>query len=193
MDALGQIPLWLKLAYGAFVPALAVVYWRAYGPSNFLWLSDIALAFTAISVVTETRLLASMAAVGVLPLEIVWSLDFLAGGRLLGLAAYMYDARLPLYLRALSLFHLALPPTLLYLLWLFGYDDRAFAYQTLLTWAVLAVTYAATEPQKNINWVFGAGNEPQRRLPPLLYLGLFMAVLPLFVMLPMHLLLKWLF
>jgi hypothetical protein len=178
------------LVYGVAVPVIAIIYWRAYGPTNFLWLSDIALAFTLAALLSSNRLLASMPAVGVLALEVAWTIDFLVGGRLIGLAAYMFDSKLPLYLRVISLFHLALPPTLLFLLYRFGYDQRALIYQTLLTWAVLVVTYVVTDPEKNINWVFGPGSKPQHVLPPLLYLALEMAIIPVCVFLPTHLLLK---
>ena len=190
MVSSGQISLWLTLVYGLAVPVIAIIYWRAYGPTNFLWLSDIALAFTLTALLSGNRLLASMPAVGVLTLELAWTIDFLLGGRLIGIAAYMYDSKLPLYLRSISLFHLALPPTLFFLLYRFGYDQRALIYQTLLTWVVLIVTYVATDPEKNINWVFGPGNKPQHLLPPLLYLGLEMIIIPVFVFLPTHLLLK---
>jgi hypothetical protein len=113
----------------------------------------------------------------------------LAGGRFISIAA-LFDAKLPRYLRGLSLFHLALAPTLLFLVYEFGYDRRALIYQTLLTWAVLIVTYVTTDPAKNINWVFGPGSKPQRVLPPLLYLGLEMAIIPVGVFLPTHLLLE---
>lgn len=187
-----QVPLWLTLAYALAIPVIAVAYWRAYGPTNFLWLSDIALAFTLLALITGNPLLASMPAVGVLPLELAWTIDFLSGGRLIGLAAYMFDQKLPLYLRSLSAFHLALPPTLLFLLSRLGYDERAPIYQTLLTWLVLIVTYWATDPEKNINWVFGPGSKPQHTLPPLLYLGLVMALFPLMIFVA-HLVLKRLF
>jgi hypothetical protein len=190
MVSSGQIHWWLTLGYGLAVLVIAVVYWRAYGPTNFLWLSDIALALTFVALLTSNRLLASMIAVGVLALELAWTIDFLAGGRIIRIAAYMYDSKYPLYLRALSAFHLALPPTLLFLLYSFGYDERALIYQTLLTWLVLIVTYVATDPEKNINWVFGPGEKPQQRLPPLLYLGLEMAIIPLCVLLPTHFILK---
>jgi hypothetical protein len=190
MVSSGQISLWLTLVYGVAVPVIAIIYWRAYGPTNFLWLSDIALAFTLAALLSSNRLLASMPAVGVLALEVAWTIDFLVGGRLIGLAAYMFDSKLPLYLRVISLFHLALPPTLLFLLYRFGYDQRALIYQTLLTWAVLVVTYVVTDPEKNINWVFGPGSKPQHVLPPLLYLALEMAIIPVCVFLPTHLLLK---
>ncbi len=180
---------WLTLVYGLAVPLIAVIYWRAYGPTNFLWLSDVGLVLTLAALLSGSRLIASMAAVGMLALELAWTIDFLAGGRLITIAAYMFDAKLPRYLRGLSLFHLALPPTLLFLVYQFGYEWRALIYQTLLTWAVLIVTYVTTDPEKNINWVFGPGSKPQHVVPPLLYLGLEMAIIPICVFLPTHLLL----
>jgi len=183
----------LKLASGGFILVIAGVYWRAYGPGNFLWLSDIGLACTVLAIIFESRLLASMPAVGVLPLELAWTADFLAGGRLLGLAAYMFDERLPLHLRGLSLFHLGVPLILVWLLYRNGYDSRAAIWQTGVTWAALLLSYAFTEPEKNINWVFGPGREPQQSMPPLLYLGLEMVLMPALMIVPMHFLLQWLF
>src|SRR5438874_7851822 len=115
-----RVPLALKLSYGLATPLIAAVYARCYGPTNFLWLSDIALGLTTGAVFTERALPASVAAVGVLPLEIAWNADFVSGGRLMSLAGYMFDRRLPLWLRGLSLFHAALPPTLIWLLRKFG-------------------------------------------------------------------------
>lgn len=189
----GAVPVWLKVAYGTFVAALVPVYWLHYGPQNFLWLSDLALFATAIAVIAELAWLAGMAAVGVLALEIAWTVDFLSGGKLLDLASYMFDAGKPSYLRALSLFHLALPPTLLWLLRRLGYDRRSFVRQTLFTLALLPATWLLTRPDENINWVYGPGTEPQSRIPPLLYLAAEMAAMPILAFLPTHLLLKRLF
>jgi len=188
-----SIHIALKLASCGLLLLIAAVYWRAYGPSNFLWLSDIGLAFTVGAIVLESRLLASMAAVGVLALELVWTLDFLSGGRLLGLASYMFDDALPLHLRGLSLFHLAVPLALIWLLYRFGYDPRALVLQICVTWAALGLSYALTEPARNINWVFGPGSEPQQMIPPLAYFAIQMLVIPAFVLFPTHLVLKWLF
>jgi len=182
----------LKIAYAAGVAVIVPVYWVHYGPVNFLWLSDIALFCTTLAVLLENRLLASMPAVGVLPLELAWTVDFISGGHVIGLAAYMFDPQLPLYLRGLSLFHLALPPTLLWLLYRGGYDRRAVWWQVGITVAVLAAAYAA-QPTENVNWVYGPGNTPQHVLPPLLYLALEMLAIPLLVVLPMHLLLRRVF
>lgn len=187
------VPLPMKLGYAAFLVVLVPVYWRAYGPSNFLWLSDLALFGTTAAVIVESPLLASMAAVGVLPLELAWNLDFATRGRLLGLASYMFDPAKPLGLRALSLFHVALPPTLLWLLARLGYDRRAFLLQTLLVEGLLPLTYAVTEPRANINWVFGPGPKQQHLLPPPVYLALEMGAIPLVAMWPTHRLLKRLF
>jgi hypothetical protein len=184
------VPIWLKLGYGVATPIIAGVYWRAYGPKNFLWLSDIALASTTLGVIGENRLLASMPAVGVLPLEAAWNIDFFSGGKAMGLAGYMFDQRLPRGLRALSLFHVALPPTLIWMLARLGYDRRALGYQTILTWSVLPLSYALTKPEQNVNWVFGPGRQPQRKLPPLLYLCLKMLALPALIILPMHIILE---
>jgi hypothetical protein len=191
-SAPARVPLALKIGYGGFLGILVPVYWRAYGPSNFLWLSDLALFGTTAALVLEQPLPASMAAVGVLPLEVAWNIDFASGGRL-GLAGYMFDQEKPIGLRALSLFHVALPPTLLWMLRRLGYDRRAFWLQTLLVSALLPLTYALTAPEKNVNWVFGPGAEPQHRLPRPVYLALEMMVVPAVAMLPMHAILKRIF
>lgn len=188
-----HVPAGLKAAYGVATPAIAAVYARCYGVANFLWLSDIALGLTTAAVITEKPLPANIAAVSVLPLELAWNADFVTGGRLIGLAGYMFDRKLSLGLRALSLFHVALPPTLVWLLRKLGYDRRALAIQCGVTWTVLPVAYAFTDPKKNINWVFGPGTRPQTRIPPLLYLGLAMVAFPLLVHWPAHLVMRRLF
>jgi hypothetical protein len=172
---------------------LVPIYWRHYGPRNFFWFSDIALFLTGGALWLRSPLLASTATVGTLALELGWNLDFLAGGRLTGLAGYMFERRTPLHLRDLSLFHVALPPLLLWLLRRLGYDRRALLTQTALTWALLPATYRLTDPEENVNWVFGPGRAAQTLVPRPVYLGLLMAGLPLLVFLPTHLALRRLF
>ena len=43
-----------------------------------------------------------------------------------------------------------------------------------------------TDPDKNINWVFGPSPTPQRLVPPGIYLAAQMAFLPLCIYLPTH-------
>jgi hypothetical protein len=74
-----------------------------------------------------------------------------------------------------------------------GYDSRALAGQTLLAWIVLPVTYAVTTPaHENINWVRGP-DKLQRRVPPLVWLGILMLAFPIGLYLPTHLALRALF
>lgn len=185
-----RIPLWPKLLYGLFLCVLVPVYWRHYGPANFLWASDLALFLVFVSLVTERPLLNSMMVIGVLPFEIAWTLDLLSSARLIGMVDYMFEAELPLYLRLLSLFHVPLPVVMILLLRRLGYDRRALVAQTLLAWVVLPVTYLVTDPAHNVNLVFGFGSEPQTWLHPLLHLALEMILLPLAVFLPAHAVLK---
>lgn len=189
----GPYPGWVRIPFTLFVAILIPVYWYHYGPGNFLWFSDIALFAVLIALWTGNRLVYSMMAIGVLPLETLWTADFLSGGRLIGLAAYMFDATLPLYLRALSLFHLMLPPLILWMLIAQGYDRRALGAQTALAWIVLPLSRLLTAPEENINWVYGIGPEAQQILPPMVYFGLYMALLPVVAFLPAHLILRWLF
>jgi hypothetical protein len=102
----------------------------------------------------------------------------------------MFDARIPFSLRALSgAFHLALPPGALWLLYYYGYDDRAFMAQTMLAWVVLPATLWLAPPEKNVNWVRGIGHPPRRRIPLPLHFSLVMLAYPLLIYLPTHLLL----
>ncbi|MGH7796046.1 MAG: membrane-associated protein [Candidatus Binatia bacterium] len=192
-----MIPLWLKISYTLFVAVLAPVYWTRYGPANFLWFSDIALLLTVPALWLENSWLASTMAVSVLLLELAWSFEFLArlltGANLTSLSGYMFDKRIPLYLRGLSLFHLVLPPLLFYLVWRLSYDGRALLTQTLLSWVVVPASYWASDAQQNVNWVYGFGAPPQKWLPAPLHVASLMLGLPLLVYLPTHLVLKKLF
>jgi len=187
------------VTYTLFVCVLVPVYWNAYGPENFLWGSDIALLLTLLALWTENRLLPSMMAVAILLPELAWSADFVLRLILSPEAIptrgtqYMFDSDIPLLVRGLALFHIALPGLLLWLVYHLGYQRRALLYQTLLAWIVLPVTYAITDPSANVNWVFGFGREPQTWMPSPLFLLLLMVSIPLVFYLPTHLVLGKLF
>jgi hypothetical protein len=193
------IPLWLKVAYTLFLCILVPAYWRKAdaGPLNFLWFSDIALLATCLALWLDNPLIASTMAVGVLLPELFWNLSFvvhlLTGKSMTSLTDYMFDSRRPRFMRALSLFHVILPPLLLWLAARLGYDARAFLAMTLLSTIVLPLTYASTKPEHNINWVHGWGRTRSAGLPPLVYLALLMLAFPLVVFLPTHLVLRALF
>src|SRR3974377_828116 len=123
--AASRIPLWLKLAYTAFMVVLVPVYLRNYGPTNFLYFCDVALIITLIGIWTESPLLISMCAVGIIASQTLWVVDFLSnlvGFKLTGLTDYMFAADHSLFLRGLSFFHGWLPFLLVYLVWRLRYD-----------------------------------------------------------------------
>lgn len=192
-----QIPLWLKIVYTLFLCVLVPVYWIHWGPRNFLWFSDIALLTTGAALWLESSLLASMMALAVGLPELAWNVDFftrlLSRRQVFGLSQYMFDRNRPRFLRGLSLFHVALPLLLVWMVYRLGYDRRALAFQTLLTCIVLPVTYWLTDPAENVNWVHGPGSQPQRWMPPRLYLALILVLFPLVLYLPVHLVLLALF
>ena len=194
----------LKLAYTAFVAVLVPYYWVTYTPWNFLFFCDVALLLTLVALWRRSPLLASIPAVGILLPQFLWVLDLFAGGRAIGLASYMFDAKLPLFVRGLSSFHGWLPFVLLWLVWRWGYDRRAFPAQVLLTWALLLVCYGfgprapapASNPNVavNINYVHGLGTGgPPAGMSPRVWLLTLMVGLPLVLYLPTHLALAWLF
>ncbi len=139
-----RIPWWVKLAYSAFVCILVPYYWRNYGPTNFLYFCDVAVFMVLVALWREDPLWASMPAVGILLPQTLWMVDFLGGlcgMHVVGMTAYMFDTGIPLFTRALSLFHFWLPLLLLWIIWRLGYDRRAFRAWTALAWALLLVGY----------------------------------------------------
>jgi hypothetical protein len=105
----------------------------------------------------------------------------------------MFDDHYSLFLRALSLFHLAIPPTTIWMLYRLGYDRRAFARQLLLLWLVLWFTFLFTDPALDTNWAFGPGSEPQHWIDPWAYFAVVRATWSPLVLVPMRLLLRRLF
>lgn len=192
-----MLPLWLKVIYLLFLFILIPVYYKKYGPENFLWFSDLGLFGTGLALWIESSLLISMVATGVLLPELFWNVLFFlrlfTGKRVGALTDYMFDPKNSLFLRGLSLFHVILPPMILYLLHVLGYDRRALLFQTGFMTIVLVATYYFTDPAKNINFAFGPGEGPQRRIHPTLYLMLIIVLVALLILLPSHYLLYLLF
>jgi hypothetical protein len=187
-----------RVLFAVLVAVVVPVYIVKYGPANFLWFSDIGLLGICAALWLEQPLLGSMMALAVLLPETVWLVSFLTGAiakerGVTTLAAYMFDTRISFFMRALSgAFHLALPPGALWLVYRYGYDDRALLAQTILAWLVLPATLWLAPPEKNINWVRGLGHPPRLRMPLALHFGLAMLAYPLLIYLPTHLLLIWL-
>lgn len=198
-----RIPLLLKISYSGFLAIMIPVYLMNYGPTNFLYFCDVALLLTLVGVWRENPLLISLPAVGILMPQLLWCADFvthLCGLKLTGMTAYMFDGDRSLFLRGLSLFHGWLPILLIYLVLKLGYDRRALAGWTVICVALCLIAYFLLPPAgallpdpqlpRNVNYVFGMDDtKPQAMLPPLGYLGAWMAALIGIVFLPTHLVL----
>jgi hypothetical protein len=198
------VPSWLKWTYTVFLLVLVPIYWKNYGPTNFLYFCDVALFLTLAALWLERPLLASMAAVGILIPQVLWCLDFLTelfGLHLVCMTSYMFNEASPLHLRGLSLFHGWLPFLLFFLVVRLGYDKRAFLAWTLLAVALCLVAYfflpvagaTLADPliPRNVNYVFGFDDaKPQSWMPAGWYLVTWIAALILIAYLPTHLFLK---
>lgn len=191
------IPTKLKVGHSAFVAILVPVYWRYWGPGNFLWFSDLALIGMVSALWFEQRRLTSMIALSIVLPEVPWNVGYftrlLTGRELFGLSHYMFDRRKPRWLRALSLFHIWLPGLALWSVARLGYDRRALVSQIIAGESVLVASYALTRPEENVNWVYGPGDKPQTKIPRKLYLCAVMVFFPLCVWWPTHRILNRLF
>jgi hypothetical protein len=189
-----RIPLWLKILWTLWVVAWAPVYWRQYGAQNFLFFCDLGNILIAIGLWLESALIFSWQACGLLLFQTLFTLDLviaLASSRhVIGGTEYMFDPHIPLAIRLLGLFHVVTPPLLLWAIWRLGYDVRGWKLQTLTTWIVIPIDYL-WRPQFDVNWARGPFFREQHVMPGILYLLVYLVVVPAAVYFPTHLFLAW--
>ncbi len=190
------VPLWLKIAWTVMVLAIVVIYWRHRGPANFLWLSDVAFLGLVPGLWLESSFIVSLMACMVLVAEALWSESFFSRllhlPRLTGIADYMFDEKTPLWLRAVSLFHVPLLAVIVWGPWRLGYDPGIYPWAVLLTWLVLLLTRGLTGPERNVNHVYRLPIAAGANLTPVQHMLVLMTLVPL-LQLPGHLLLWLLF
>jgi len=191
-----RLPLWLKIFWTVWVLAWIPVYWRQYGLQNFLYFCDLGNILIAIGLWWESPLIFSWQATGLLLFQTLYTIDLvgaiLSGKHIIGGTEYMFDSRLPLFVRLLSVFHVVMPPLLLWAIWRLGYDKRGWKFQTVMTWIVVPMNYF-WRPQLDVNWARGPFFHEQHVVPGLLYLMAYLVIVPLVVYWPTHLLLDWLY
>ena len=178
-----RLPLWLKLIATLVYVVICYGTWKQYSTLNFLWFSHIGFMGTVVALWFENRLLASMMLLNSFIADGVgWTLDLLvalvSGHHPFGATAYMFDAAIPLTVRLLSLFHVAVP-LLIWMVYKLRYDRRAIVFQTLLAWTVLVICVLLTDPVMNINCVFGPGTKRQVFMPAWLYFVILVLYVPL--------------
>jgi hypothetical protein len=189
-----RIPLSVKLIYTAWMAVWIPVYWVHSGPENVLWLCDVANLLVGVALWLESPLLISAQAAGVLFVQILWCGDYFSrlilGRHAIGGTEYMFDETKPLYLRLFSLFHVVMPPLLLWAVSRLGYDRRGWLLQTAITFVLLPATWLLAPPDRNINWVWKPFGKPQELLSPPLYLLALCILYPLLLYVPTHLVLR---
>jgi hypothetical protein len=188
------LPLWIKIFWSVWVAVWAPLYWRQYGAQNFLYFCDLGNLFVLAGLWLESRLLFSWQATGLLLFQTLYSID-LAGAvfthrHVIGGTEYMFDPHVALFIRLLSLFHVLVPPLLLWAIWRLGYDQRGWKYQALTTCVVVPINYF-WRPQFDINWARGLFGREQHVMPGPAYLVGYLMVVPLLVYWPTHLGLQW--
>jgi hypothetical protein len=189
-----RLPLWIKIAWTVCIAVWVPVYWRQYGAQNFLYFCDLGDLLVLGGLWLESRLIFSWQATGLLLFQSLYISDLcgalLTGKHWIGGSEYMFDPHVPLFVRLLSLFHVVMPPLLLWGIWRLGYDERGWKYQTLLTWIVVPINYF-WRPQYDVNWARGLFLRPQHLVPGWLYLTIYLIAVPLAVYWPTHSVLRW--
>jgi hypothetical protein len=196
-----RISITIKVGFSAFMAYLVPCYWSYYGPTNFLHFCDVSLFLTLFAIWSESSLLISTAAVGVMIPNLLFWADL--GGTLidvefLGVTEFIFIEWIPLSLRVTTLFHLWLPVLHLYLLKKLGYHEKALLIWTGTAWILCLISFfflpspetpvADINTPRNINLVFGTEyDRSQDWINPSLYLYLWMLTLLLCNFLPTHL------
>jgi hypothetical protein len=189
-----RLPLWLKLAWTLWVAVWAPIYWRQYGPQNFLYFCDLGNVLLAVALWRESALLFSWQATGLLVFQSLFTIDLigavLSGRHIIGASAYMFDPHISILVRLLGLFHVFTPPLLLWGIWRLGYDQRGWKLQTLTAWIVVPINFF-WRPQSDVNWARGPFFREQHWVPGSVYLFAYLMIVPLVVYWPTHRILAW--
>jgi hypothetical protein len=189
-----RIPLWLKIAWSVWLLLWIPFYWHHYGAQNFLYFCDLGNFFIGAALWLESPLLFSWQACGLLLFQTLYTIDLigalLSGKHIIGGTEYMFDPHVPLPMRLLSLFHIVVPPLLLWAIWRLGYDPRGWKFQTLTAWIVVPINYF-WRPQFDVNWARGPFFREQHVVPGIVYLLFYLIAAPLLVYWPTHLFLQW--
>lgn len=168
-----RLPPAAKLAYLAWMLVWVPLYWSANGPANFLWVCDFANFVILAALVAESALLASSQLVGVLFIQTLWAVDFfgalVSGKHPIGGTEYMFDPASPLWLRALSLFHLWTLPLLVWMVRRLGYDARGWKLQTGFAALLFPAGMLFGTRAENLNWMWAPFGVPQTLVPPPLF------------------------
>ena len=189
-----RLPLWLKIAWTAFLLVWAPLYFRQYGAQNFLFYCDLGNVLIGVALWLESRLIVSWQAVSLLIFQTLYALDYLGalalGRHFIGGTEYMFDPTIPFPIRIFGLYHVVVPALLLWAVRRLGYDARAWKCATAECLIVVPAGFF-WRPEFNVNWARGLSHE-QHTVPSWFYLISYLIVVPLLIYWPTHFALtKW--
>lgn len=196
VTAHSSIPLTARLGFTAWMVFWVTVILNNQGPQNFFWLCNMAQFIVLYAVWRRNRLLLASQAGVVCLVGLGWTLDFLialvlGGQSPTGFTAYMFSDELSLLARATSLYHIGLPPFLLWLVWRVGYDRRGPWLQSLIGVVGVVGAWLFTEPYRNVNWVWQPFGVEQVWMPDALWVLVLIVAYPLVLYFPGHYLLQF--
>lgn len=170
------------------------MYHVAYGALNFLFLCNIGVILTAIGLIVRSRLLLSSQAVAAPVIALAWALDAVwklaTGDFLYGGTAYMWDPAFPLPARFLSLYHLAWPLLLWWMLRRIGYDPRGWPLQAIIAALAMIAGRLLAPALDNVNFAWSDPFLGRQFGPPALHLLICWALLCAVAYGPTHVLLR---
>lgn len=191
-------PICVRVAAIAWLIVWALTYEIYWGASSFLYLCDIAVVLTCFGLAlpsgTTSALLISSQAVSSVLLDSLWAVDavvrLIAHTHIIGGTEYLFDQHYPAWVRAMSLFHVVLPPVLLWAVRRTGYDRRGFQLQAVIG-AMGMIASRFVDPAKNVNFAFTGPLVNKQWGPAPLHLACMFFGLVLVIYWPTHRLLIW--
>lgn len=169
-------------------------YHVAYGSLNFLFLCNIGVILTAIGLIVRSRLLLSSQAVAAPVIALAWAVDaawkLATGDFLYGGTAYMWDPAFSLPARLLSLYHLAWPLLLWWVLRRIGYDPRGWPLQAIIAALAMIAGRLLAPALDNVNFAWTDPFLGRQFGPPALHLLVCWALLCAVAYGPTHVLLR---
>ncbi len=187
------LPAWARRAALIWLAIWVPTYLYYWGPSSFLFLCDLAVVLACAGIWTSNALLLSSQAVSSLVVDAAWVIDIswtlIFGRHLIGGTEYFFDLHYPLFVRLMSMFHVALPIVLLLSLRRTGYDARALQLQSLIAGAAL-IASRFVGPRRNINFAFADPFFRRSWGPAPVHLAVILVPLILLIYVPTHVVLK---
>ena len=182
----GAAILWLAV----WMPTYAF-YW---GWRNLFAFCDMAVILGCLGLFRQSSLLVSSSSLPIVTVGVLWLADvvggLLTGKHVFGGTEYMWDLRVPLWVRLLSLFHVVLPVVFVLALRRLRYHRRALPLQIGITAVLLVAGRLLDGPAKNLNYAFRDPIFHRALGPPPLHLLALLAGVTVLIYLPSHLALR---